>query len=50
MVRSGIGRPVGVPALVLAATYDSMVPLTICRITMAAALGLGIGASSTLTA
>jgi hypothetical protein len=49
--------PVGVPALVLAATYDSMVPLTICRLTMAAAGGLGgffpppaRAASATLTA
>ncbi|HEX6020435.1 MAG TPA: MFS transporter [Solirubrobacter sp.] len=31
-------------ALVLAATYDSMVPLTICCLTMAVLLGLGTGA------
>jgi NNP family nitrate/nitrite transporter-like MFS transporter len=31
-------------ALGLAATYESMVPLTVCCLTMAAALGLGTGA------
>jgi NNP family nitrate/nitrite transporter-like MFS transporter len=31
-------------ALVLGATYESMVPLTICCLTMALALGLGMGA------
>jgi NNP family nitrate/nitrite transporter-like MFS transporter len=35
---------VGVLALVLAATYDSMVPLTIACLVMAVALGLGMGA------
>jgi NNP family nitrate/nitrite transporter-like MFS transporter len=35
---------VGALALVLAATYDSIVPLTICCLTMAGALGLGMGA------
>jgi len=35
---------VGVLALVLAAAYDSIVPLTICCLVMAGALGLGMGA------
>ncbi len=35
---------VAVLALVLAATYESMVPLTICCLTMALLLGLGTGA------
>jgi NNP family nitrate/nitrite transporter-like MFS transporter len=35
---------VAVLALALAATYSSMVPLTICCLTMAVALGLGTGA------
>lgn len=35
---------VGVLALMLAATYESMVPLTIACLTMAVALGLGTGA------
>lgn len=36
---------VGVLALVLAAAYTSIVPLTICCLTMALALGLGMGAT-----
>ena len=36
---------VGVLALILAVTYTSIVPLTICCLTMALALGLGMGAT-----
>jgi NNP family nitrate/nitrite transporter-like MFS transporter len=41
---------VGALALVLAAAYTSMVPLTICCLTMAVALGLGTGAVFKLVA
>ena len=41
---------VGVLALALAAAYTSMVPLTICCLTMALALGLGTGAVFKLVA
>jgi NNP family nitrate/nitrite transporter-like MFS transporter len=36
---------VGALALILAVAYTSMVPLTICCLTMALALGLGMGAT-----